>query len=249
MHDQRGAVVDRLAQPGRGQRVVDQQRHAGRLGDAGDRLDVADDAAGIGQALDEEGFRVWRDGALEVLRIVGVDDLRRPAELRIGVAHLLQRAAIEARGGDDLRAGRHQREQRQDLRGVARRGDSAAAAAFQRGEPGLEGGVGRVGQPRIDEADGLQVEQGGGLVGIFEHVGRGLIDRQRACAGRRIGGSAGMHGQGLEAVGLVGHMTLHAGRQLAQLNADHSPPAYGRLGGTVVPARRDACLLISTSPV
>ena len=212
MHDQRGAVVDRLAEVRRGQRVVDQQRHAGILGDARDRLDVADHAARIGQALDEEGLGLVGDGALEVVRLVGVDDLRRPAELRIGVLHLLQRAAIEARGGDDLGAGRHQREEGEHLRGMARGGDGAAAAAFQRREPRLERGIGRVGQPRIDEAHGLQVEQRRGMVGIVEDIGRGLVDRQGARAGRRIGRGAGMQRQGLEAVGLVAHEALPGAR-------------------------------------
>ena len=205
VHDQGGAVVDRLAEPGRGQRVVDQERHARLLGDARDRLDVRNDAAGIGQAFDEERLGVFRDGALEILRLVGVDDLRRPAELGIGVAHLLQRAAVEPRGGDDLRARRHQREEAEHLRGMAGGGDGAAAAAFQGGETRLERRIGRVGQPRIDEAHGLQVEQRGGVVGVLEHVGCGLVDRQRPRARRRIGGGAGMHRQGLEAVGLVAH--------------------------------------------
>jgi hypothetical protein len=36
MHDDVGAVLERLAQVGRRQRVVDDQRHAGALGDVGD---------------------------------------------------------------------------------------------------------------------------------------------------------------------------------------------------------------------
>ena len=94
---------------------------------------------GLAQALDEERLGVVGvTRALEILRLVGIDDLRRPAELRIGVAHLLQRAAIEPRGGDDLRAGLHQREEGEHLRGMAGGGDGAAAAAFQGGEPRLE---------------------------------------------------------------------------------------------------------------
>ena len=56
MHDDVGAVIDRLAQIGRGERVVDDQRHAGLARDIGDRLDVGDDAAGIGDRLDEDAL-------------------------------------------------------------------------------------------------------------------------------------------------------------------------------------------------
>ena len=60
MHDDVGAVVDRLAEVGRRQRVVDDQRHAGASRDVGDRLDVGDDAAGIGDRLDEDRLGLRR---------------------------------------------------------------------------------------------------------------------------------------------------------------------------------------------
>ena len=203
MDDQRGPVVDRLAQPGRRQRVVDHQRHACIVGDLGDRLEVADHATRIGEALDEECLGLVVDRALEVVGHVGIDDVRLPAELRIGVAHLLQRAAVEARRGDDFVARPHQREQRQHLRGMARRGDRAAAAAFECRQPRLERRIGGIGQPRIDEAHGLEVEQRGGMVGVLEGVGRGLIDRQCPRPGGRIGRGAGVNRQRLEAVSLA----------------------------------------------
>ena len=49
-----GAVLDRPAQIGRRQRVIDDQRHAGAVRDRGDRLDVRNDAAGIGDRFDED---------------------------------------------------------------------------------------------------------------------------------------------------------------------------------------------------
>ena len=222
--DQGRAVVDRLAEPRCGERVVDDQGNACIVGDLRDRLEVADHAAGVGETLDEEGLGLGCQRALEVVRLVGVDDVRLPAELRIGVAHLLQRATVEAGGGDDLVAWGHQREQRQHLCRMTRRRHRAASAAFERGQPRLERGVGRVGQPRIDEAYGLQVEQGGGVVGILEDIGRGLVDRQRSRAGGRVGRRAGMHRQGFEAVGLVAHedtprlKTMQAGLPTRSLN-------------------------------
>ena len=69
MDDDVGAVVDRPAQIGRRQRVVDDQRHAGALGDRrrSPSMSVID-AAGIGDRLDEHRLGLGRDGALEARR-------------------------------------------------------------------------------------------------------------------------------------------------------------------------------------
>ena len=48
VHDDVGAVLDRPAEIGARQRVVDDQRNAVAVRDLGDAGDVADDAAGIG---------------------------------------------------------------------------------------------------------------------------------------------------------------------------------------------------------
>ena len=63
---------------------------------------------------------------------------------------------------------------------------------------------GRIGDARIDVAGALEVEQRGGVVGILEHVGRGLVDRHRAGAGRGIGMLARMQAQGFESAGGFG---------------------------------------------
>ena len=68
MHDDVGAIIDRLAEIGRGQRVIDDQRHACVLRDLGDRLDVGDDAARIGDRLDEDRLGFRTDRALEGAR-------------------------------------------------------------------------------------------------------------------------------------------------------------------------------------
>jgi hypothetical protein len=60
-----GAMFDRLAEIGRGQRVVDDQRHAGLLRDLRDAADVGDEAAGIGDRLDEDGLGLGRQRLLD----------------------------------------------------------------------------------------------------------------------------------------------------------------------------------------
>ena len=69
-HDEVGAPLERPAQIRRGQRVVDDQRDAGLVRDLRDRLEIDDDAAGIGQALEEDRLAARRQRAAEILRIV-----------------------------------------------------------------------------------------------------------------------------------------------------------------------------------
>jgi hypothetical protein len=74
------------------------------------------------------------------------------------------------------------------------------APALQRGDALLEGRHRRVADARIDVAEGLQVEQAGGVLGRIEDEGAGLVDRQRARAGRRVRLGAGMQAEGFDAV-------------------------------------------------
>ena len=64
MDDDVGAPFERPAEIGRGQRVVDDQRDARFVRDVGDRLEVDDDAAGIGEALDEDRLGLRRQRRL-----------------------------------------------------------------------------------------------------------------------------------------------------------------------------------------
>ena len=83
---------------------------------------------------------------------------------------------------------------------MPRSGGHRGPAALEGREPFFQHRDGRVGQPRIDVAEIVQIEERGGVVDVVEHIGRRLIDRRRARAGRRIGRSAGMDRAGLEAV-------------------------------------------------
>src|SRR4029077_11860748 len=76
-----GAVVDRLAQIGRRQGVVDDEGYAGAPRDIGDRLDVGDYAARVGDRLDENRLGLGTDGALEGADVVGIRPDHVPAEI------------------------------------------------------------------------------------------------------------------------------------------------------------------------
>ena len=112
---------------------------------------------------------------------------RRKRDVELGV-----RPTVESTRGDDLIARTEQCRQRDVLRGLSRRGSQTADALLERGNPLLEGGGRRVHDPRVDVPEPLQREELGGVVGVFEDVGRRLIDRHRPRAGDRIRPLPGM---------------------------------------------------------
>ena len=135
------------------------------------------------------------------------------AELRQVDRQHRHRAAVQRAGRHHVVALLQHRHQRHRLGGhAAGRGDRGAAA-FERRDALLERRHRRVGQPRIDVAEGLQVEQRRRVVGAVEHEAGGLVDRQRARAGGGVGDLAGVDGQRLGLEDVVGHgRTLQAGR-------------------------------------
>ncbi len=205
MHDDVGAVLERLAQIRRGERVVDDIRHAGAPRDLRDRRHVGDDAAGIGDQLGEDRLGLRADGALERGDVVRIGPDHVPAEILECVIELVDRAAVELFRRDEFVAGLQQAMENQKLRRVARCHRQARRAAFERGDALFEHRIGRIADARIDVAEGLQAEQRGGVIDAFEHIRRGLIDRRRARAGRRIGLRAGMNGKRGEARDAFGH--------------------------------------------
>ena len=177
MDDDVGAVLDRPAEVRSRERVVDDERKAGRMRNFGDALDVDDDAARIGEILDEDRLALLRQRLAKILRLDGIDEMAGPAELFERQPELRERAAIEVARGDKLVARLHQREEGQELRRMPRRGRHPGATALERRDPLLEHGDGRVGQPRIDVAEIVQIEQRSGVVDVVEHIGRRLVDR------------------------------------------------------------------------
>ena len=135
----------------------------------GDRLDIGDAAAGIGDRLDEDRLGVRRDRALEAADIVGIGPHHVPAETLEGVGELVDRAAIEFSRGDEFVAGHQQLLKHDDLRGVSRRDRERGGAAFERGDAFLQHRLGRVSDAGIDVSERLQPEQRRGMIGVVEH--------------------------------------------------------------------------------
>ena len=105
MHDNVGAELERPAEIGRRQGVVDHQWHAGFMGDGGDGFQVTNHAARIGQAFDEHDLGLVGHRGAKILRIVGIDEIGMPAHFRERMAHLGDRSAIKFVGREDAVAG------------------------------------------------------------------------------------------------------------------------------------------------
>ena len=147
---------------------------------------------GLAIELGEDRLGLGRDGTLERGDVVGIGPDHVPAEILKRMRELIDRTAVELLRGDEFVAGLQQAVKRQHLRRVSGGGRKAGGAAFERGDALLQHRGGRVADAGIDVAEGLQPEQRGGMIDVFKHVRRGLIDRRRPRAGGRIGLGAGM---------------------------------------------------------
>ena len=153
---------------------------------------------GIADGLADHELGVRPDRRSERVEIARLDEGRGDAEARQRVRQKVDGAAIERARRHDVVAGVQERRDGQMQRGHAARGADRADAAFQCREPLLQYARGRIGDARIDVAGALQIEQRGRVIGILKHVGRGLVDRHRAGAGRGIRMLARMQAQGFE---------------------------------------------------
>ncbi len=118
MDDDVRAVGEGADEVGRRQSVVDDQRHARAFGDRRDRLDIGDDAAGIGDRLDEDRLGLVAERAAEGIEIVRIGPTCQPKFLKAWL-ELVDRAAIELVAGNELVARMHQRVEDENLRRMA----------------------------------------------------------------------------------------------------------------------------------
>src|SRR5690606_15410360 len=160
--------------------------------------EVDEGAARIGEAFDENGAGLRVDLPLEAGNVVGVGPAHLPAEIAECVAELVDGAAIELAGGNEVLTRAHQRMEDEHLRGMAGGSGQCGGAALERRQLLLQHGLGRIHDPGVDVAESLQPEQRGGVIGALEDEGGGLVDRGRPCARGRIGPGSGMYCQRVE---------------------------------------------------
>ena len=206
MHDDVGAELDRPAEIGGGERVVDEDRNAGRMGDVRELRDVEHLEARIADGLADDQPGVGAQRGPEAVEIARLDEGRGDAEARQGMGEQIDRAAVERGRRNDMVAGVEQRGDGEVHRGHAAGGADGAHAGFQRRQPLFQDGGRRVGDAGVDVPGALQVEQRGRMVRILKHVRRRLVDRNGARPGHRIRMLAGMQAQGFKGRGFrCGH--------------------------------------------
>ncbi len=197
------AEVERAADVGRGERVVDHVCRAVAVGQLGERGVVGQVGRRVGDGLGVQdagrGRGEGRGHRVEVGRVDDVDPhpeaAEHPVELGAG-------RAIRRDRRDDPVAGPHERGERGVDRAHPRGEGGARRAAGQLGIGAAEGARGRVRDPAVGEAGPGVGGDPAELLGIGRGERRGLVDghaRRRLIDGRRP--RRGPDGAGREALG------------------------------------------------
>ena len=188
--------------------------HAGLVRGVGHRADVEHVDLRVADGLGEEQLRVRAHRAAPLLDVVLVLDERRlDAELRERVLEEVVGAAVDRRRRDDVVARLRDVQHGERRRRLARREQQCSGAALERRDALFDDGLGRVLDARVDVAELGEREQVLRVLGVVEHVRRGLVDRGGPGVRHRVGRGAGVHLLGLEApVGGVAHRSLLGGR-------------------------------------
>ena len=187
MHHDIGAVVDRPQQDRRGNGIVDDERNAVAGADRGQRLDVADIAGRIADALAEDRARFLVDQLFDRAGLIGFGKARGDALAWQDMAEQRVGRAVELRHRDDIAAHLGEVEHRVVERRLPRAHAHRLEAAFERGDAALKHRDGRIADAAVAEAFDFKIEQRGAVLGAVELVGYGLIDRNRDGLGRRLG--------------------------------------------------------------
>ena len=171
MHDDVGAVGQRLDQVRGGDGVVDDQRHAGVMRNGRDVRDVEDVVLRVGDGLAEERLGVRSHRGPPGIQIVGVlDEADLDADLGQRVVEQVVGAAVEPRTRHDVVAGVGEVEDREVLGGLTGRQEQRRDAAFERRDALLDDVLRRVHDPGVDVAGLGKAEQRGGVLGAVERV-------------------------------------------------------------------------------
>ena len=189
----------------RGGGVVHDQRDSELTANGGDLGDREDLELRVRQGLGVVGPRAVVGCAAEGFRVGWVDEANLDPLILQRVGKEIPGAAIEGGRADDVVA-----RPRQVLHRIGRRrltrGDRQCADAPLKGGDALFQHIGRgVHDSGVDVAQLGQREERGGMAGVAELVGRGLMDRHRHRAGGGIGPPAGVNDEGFRVKRDVGH--------------------------------------------
>ena len=158
IHDDVGAVFDGAKQIRRDS-VVDDERHARGVRDAGQPVDVGDVELRVADRLGVDSLGAGSDRALEGGEVVRRHEGHLDAEPAQGVMKEIVGAAVEVVGRNDFIAGLRQIEHGQGDRRLPACHGERADPAVERGHALFEYVGRRVHQPRVDVAELLERKQ------------------------------------------------------------------------------------------
>ncbi len=187
MHNDIRAVFKRANEIRACHGIIDDQRQSSAVCDIGNGGDIDEGAARIGKAFDEDCPGAIIDLIFEACRFGRVRPANLPAEILESMTELVDGAAVELAGGNEIVTGLKKRVEHQHLSRMAGCDGKGCRAAFQCRNAFFEYGLGGVHDARIDIAEFLQPEQSSSMVGIPEGISRRLIDRRSAGTRCRIG--------------------------------------------------------------
>ena len=199
VHHDVGAVLEGPDQVRGREGGVHHQRQAMLVGDVGHRSDVENLDAGIAERLGEHEAGVGADGGRELVGLAGVHERGGNAEAGQGQVEHVVGSAVDVAAGHDVPARVHEGGHGQEEGGLPAGGGHRAHPALQRRDPLLEHGYGGIGDPGVDVAGDLEVEQPGGVVGVLEGVRRGEVDGHGPGPGGGVAVLSGVEAEGVEA--------------------------------------------------
>ena len=177
MRDDVRAPLEGTAMDRRRKSIVDHQRHAVRMGDLREALDIQHFHARVGEGLAEKklGFRT-EAGVHIFIRGLVVHEGDVDAHLLQGHAQQVEGAAVDVVQAHDVVPRLADVQAGEEVRRLAGGGQDGAHAAFQGVDAGRDHVAGRVRQPRIEIARVFEVEEPAHLVGGFVFERRALHD-------------------------------------------------------------------------
>ena len=203
--DDVGTMLQRTEQIRGAEGVVDDNRQTVLLGDLGDSVDVGDVGVGVAERLEIDDRGVVLDGPLDLFQVMGIDEGGLDAKLGERMLQQVVGATVDGLLSHHVVTGLGK-----SLQGI---GDGSSTGgdgktchtALECGDTVLEDALGGVGQTAVDVTSVGKTKAVGGVLGIAEHIARGLVDRHGAGVGCGIGALlANVKLQGIETKGVLG---------------------------------------------
>ena len=182
-----GAVLYGTDEVGGAEGVVDNEGHAVAVGYLGYGLEVGDVGVGVAEGLCIDGLGVGTEGCFERVEVVHLHYGVRDALRREGVGDEVERTTVEVVGGYHVVARREDVLQGIGRRRCAARHGQSGHAALEGCHTGFKNALRGIGKTAVDVACIAQAETVGGMPGIAEDVGCGLVYRYCARIGGRVG--------------------------------------------------------------